>query len=80
MRIMIPYRSIESFEYSKEVKHHLGVLPAIAVGVVRKRKRSHFFRISFCDDHDVKQVVIFEVSKQAVRIVRAVLDARTPRH
>jgi hypothetical protein len=76
MRIMIPYRSIDSFEYSQEVKHHLGVLPAIAIGLVRKRKRSHFFRISFRDDHDTKQVVILEVSKQAVRTVQAVLAAK----
>jgi hypothetical protein len=42
-RLTIPYSAIESFEYSKEVTRHLGVLPAIAIGLVRQRQHRHFF-------------------------------------
>jgi len=38
-KLSIPYVAIDSFEYSREVKRHLGVLPAIAVGLVKQRQR-----------------------------------------
>jgi hypothetical protein len=74
--VAVPFRSMESFDYSQEVKHHLGVLPAVVVGMVRKRKRGHYFRISFRDDRNSTQVVIFEVSKGEVRNVQTVLAAK----
>ena len=77
-RLTIPYVAIDSFEYSQEVKRHLGVLPAIAVGLVRHRQRRHFFRISYHDERNVSQVVIFEVSKHTPRSLEAVLETRAP--
>jgi hypothetical protein len=59
--LVIPYAKIASFEYSQEVARHLGVLPAIAVGLVKKRQRKHFFRISFQDDSGTTEVAVFEV-------------------
>lgn len=49
-KLAIPFAKMESYEYSNEVAHHLGVLPAIGVGLVKKRQRKHFFRISFRDE------------------------------
>ncbi len=46
-RLAIPYAAIDSFEYSREVTRHLGVLPAIGVGLIRERQHRHFFRISY---------------------------------
>ena len=77
-KLMIPYESIESFDYSKEVARHLGVLPAIAIALLRIRQRRHFFRITFRGPNDVPQVAIFEVPKYMPRTLRAVLDARRP--
>jgi len=77
-KLDIPYAKIISFEYSKEVARHLGVLPAIAVGLVKKRQRRHFFRISYRDESDVPQVAVFEVSKQAPQTLQAVLETRAP--
>lgn len=82
----IPYAAIQSYEYSKEVTRHLGVLPAIAVGLIKMRRHSHFFRISYRDTSrhpngdqtDVSQVVIFEVPKQLPRTLQAILDTRAP--
>ena len=73
----IPYTKIDSFDYTREVTHHLGVLPAIAVGMARSRKHRHFFRISYYKD-DAKQVVVFEVPKNLPPILLAVLRARAP--
>ena len=76
-KLVIPYASIESYEYSKEVTHHLGVLPMIAIGLVKMRRRSHFFRISF-RDQNASQVVVFEVPKHMPPTLQAILRARAP--
>jgi hypothetical protein len=77
-RVEIPFAKIDSYNYSQEVAHHLGVLPAIAVGLVRKRQRRHFFRILFRDDANAPQVAVFEVPKQAPQTLLAILQARAP--
>lgn len=76
--LVIPYGAIDSFEYSKEVTHHLGVLPAIAVGLLKKRERRHFFRISYHDADHTVQIAVFEVPKQMPRTLEAVLAAHVP--
>jgi len=77
-RTEIPYSSIKSFEYSKEVTHHLGVLPAIVVSLLKMRQHRHFFRLSYDDQNSVAQAVVFEVPKTMPRSLRAVLEARAP--
>lgn len=78
-KLAIPYSSIESHEYSKEVARHLGVLPAIAVALFNTRQYRHYFRISYRDQSNTEQVAIFEVSKRDSRALQAVLDSRSPR-
>ena len=75
----IPFAKIVSYSYSQEVTRHLGVLPAIAVALVKKRQHSHFFRITFRDDSNTAQVAVFEVPKQMPRTLLAVLQARVPK-
>jgi hypothetical protein len=77
-KLVVPYAKIDSFEYSVDVARHLGVLPAIAVALVRKRQRRHFFRISYHDESNVSQVAIFEVPKRMPRTLLAVLQVRAP--
>ena len=77
-RFAIPFANIDSYEHSQEVAHHLGVLPAIAVGLVKKRRRKHFLRISFHDDGNSPQVVVFEMPKTMPRTVLAILQQRVP--
>lgn len=76
-KIEIPYTAIESHKYSKEVARHLGVLPTIAVGLLKVRQHRHFFRISYrVPGAAAAQVVIFEVPKQMPRILEAILQTR----
>ena len=79
-RLEIPYSSISSFNYDREVTHHLGVLPAIAVGLLASRRHRHFFRIAYREvAHNPSgsvQVAIFEVPKNSVRMIQATLQAR----
>jgi hypothetical protein len=78
-QVEIPYASIESHKYSKEVARHLGVLPTIAVGLLKVRQHRHFFRISYrVPGAAAAQVVIFEVPKQMPRTLEAILQTRAP--
>jgi hypothetical protein len=76
--LVIPYASIKSYDYSTEVAHHLGVAPAIAVGLIKKRQRRHYVRISYQDSSEVTQAVVFEVPKQMPRTLMAILQTRAP--
>ena len=78
VRLVIPYASIDSYEHSEQVAHHLGVLPAIAVGLVKKRQRKHFLRIAYHDEIKTSQVAIFEVPKKMPLTLLAVLQQRAP--
>jgi len=75
-KLEIPFAKIDSFEYSQEVARHLGVLPAIAVGLIRKRQRRHFFHISYHDESNASQVAVFEVPKQMPSTLLAILQNR----
>jgi len=74
--IDIPYARIVNFQYSTEVAHHIGVLPAIAVALVKRRERKHFFTITYSDPSQATQVAIFEVPKGEPPALLAVLRAR----
>jgi hypothetical protein len=78
-KVEIPYASIESHKYSKEVARHLGVLPTIAVVLLKVRQHRHFFRISYrVPGVAAAQVVVFEVPKQTPRTLEAILQTRAP--
>jgi hypothetical protein len=77
-KLVVPFEMIDSYEYSQQVARHLGVLPAIAVGLVKHRQRRHFFRISYHDESKAPQVAIFEVSKEVPHTLLAILQVRAP--
>jgi hypothetical protein len=77
-KLEIPYAKIDSYEYSQEVARHLGVLPAIAVGMIKKRQRKHFVRIGFHDARNVSEVAVFEVSKRLPQTLIPILQSRAP--
>jgi len=78
VRLVIPYASIDSYDHSQQVAHHLGVLPAIAVSLVKKRQRKHFLRIAYHDEIKTPQVAIFEVPKKMPLTFLAILQQRAP--
>lgn len=77
-KVAIPFAKIDFYEHSEEVAHHLGVLPAIAVGLLKIRQKRHFLRIAYHDEDNASQVGIFEVSKKMPRTLLAVLRQRAP--
>jgi hypothetical protein len=77
-KFAILYANIDSFEYTRELTHHLGVLPSIAVGLTRTRKHRHYFRIVYHNDNNVSQIVVIEVPKQMPQVLQTVLKSRAP--
>jgi hypothetical protein len=77
-QVEIVYKNISGVSYATELAHHLGLLPAIAVGLVRKRERRHLFTSKYTDASDTVQAVIFEVSKKDAPALLEVLRARAP--
>lgn len=81
-KLIVPYKSIESFRHTSETARHLGVLPSIVTALLKARQKRHLFRISYCDrslDQDaVPQVVILEVPKGMSPSLEAVLDTCAP--
>ncbi len=74
--ITMPYAQITEFSYHTEVVHHLGVLGAIAVGLVKKRQRQHFITISYRDNRDTIQVTAFEISKAMPDVAVSLLRSK----
>lgn len=78
-KLVIAYPAIDSFEYSQPVARRLGVLPGIAVGLVKQRQHRHIFRITYHEENGVPQVAIFRVPKHMPGTLEAVFQTRAPR-
>ena len=75
-KLMIPYAAIKSFQYREERARRLGVALTIAVGILKRLQRRHFFNIDYVDERGVAQTAIFEVAKDDAETVRAVLQTK----
>ena len=78
-KLEIPYLSIQSFGYSERLARRMGVVPTIAVVLVKRRQRRHFVEVSFRGADGSAQAVVLEVSKEMAQPVTAVLTARAPK-
>lgn len=77
-KLSIPFQRVNSNEYSEQVVHHLGVLPLIAVSLVRARKKFHLLSITYQDPNDTSQIAVFRISKRMPSTLLPVLQARIP--
>lgn len=75
----IPYLQIRSCRYEARLARRLGVLPTIAVGLLKRLQRRHIIQISYLGPDGVVQAAVFEVSKHDAQPVYAALVARSPR-
>ena len=75
----IPYEGVKSYRYQEEKRFRLGVLPAIAVGLVKARAERHLVTISWKDAAGVAEVVTLEASKDDALGLVALLRVRAPK-
>jgi hypothetical protein len=71
----IPYTGVKVYKYKEENRFRLGVLPAIAVGMLKARSKRHLVTISWKDASGVSQVVT--PSKDDALGLMALLRARS---
>lgn len=76
--IPIDYDAMRNFDATDEVTHHLGVLPAIGVGMVAHRQRRYLLTITYTDGSNAVQVAIFEVARKDQPTLAAIIVARSP--
>ena len=76
--ISIAYDKIDSYKYTEDLAHHMGVLPTVAIVMFKYRQRRHYFRISYRDENDRPQSIVLEVPKTMPKAVSAVLETRVP--
>lgn len=74
----IPFAAIGNYEYREESKFHLGVLPAIAVALVKKRAKVHFVTMSWKGNRGATEVATLEMSKTAANGLMSLLRVRVP--
>ena len=75
----IPYGEIAFVKCQVENRFRLGVLPAIAVGLVKARAKRHFVTIGWKHGDDLPQVVALDTSREKYLGLIAVLLARAPK-
>jgi len=77
-RVPIPYKEVTTYEYREENRFRLGVLPTIAVTLLKARSKRHFVTIGWKDESGSAQTATFETTKDRAEGLIKVLDARAP--
>lgn len=75
-RFSIPYEDITTVRCRVENRFRLGVLPAIAVGLLKARTKRHFVTIEWKHADGPPDVVTLDASKEKAQGLLAVLRAR----
>jgi hypothetical protein len=73
----IPWDGVQIYKYREENRFRLGVLPAIAVGMLKARSKRHLVTIGWKDSDGVAQLVTLETSRDDARGLIAILRARS---
>jgi hypothetical protein len=72
----IPYDEVVVYKYREENRFRLGVLPAIAAGILKARSKRHLLTITWKDGQGVAEVVTLEGAKDDALGLVALLRAR----
>jgi hypothetical protein len=75
-KFSIPYTRVTAFRYHEESQFHLGVLPAIAVGLFTYWAKRHFVTITWNGENGVSEVVTLEAPKSTVQGFVELMRAR----
>lgn len=75
--LVIPYTQIQNFSYREVQAVKLGVLPLIAVALIRPQIYRHIVSITYLDSSGQRQVAILEVPKSARDTLPVILQERT---
>lgn len=75
----VPYERINLIEYGQKVDRRYVAAVLVSPLFLLAKKRQHFLTVGYSDEQGHQQAMIFKVSKDDIRAVLVVLEARTGR-
>jgi hypothetical protein len=78
-RWRVPYDKINLVEYGQKVDRRYLAAVLISPLFLFAKKTQHFLTIGYSDGENRQQAMVFKVSKQDIRTVLVILEARTGR-
>jgi hypothetical protein len=78
-RWRVPYDKINLIEYGQKVDRRYIAAVLISPLFLLAKKRQHFLTVGYSDDKNRQQAMVFKVSKDDIRTVLVILEARTGR-
>lgn len=77
MEVNVPWDKINMLEYGQKVGRRIGLAIIVSPLFLMTKSRKHFLTISFLDEKDRQQALVFELHKDRVRSVLVTMEART---
>ena len=78
-RWRVPYDKINLIEYGQKVDRRYIAAVLISPLFLLAKKRQHFLTVGYSDEENHQQAMVFKVSKDDIRTVLVILEARTGR-
>jgi len=76
--VRIPWSAITQWGCFRQNQHRLGVLPAIAAGLVAARIHDHYFNLAWTDADGHTQAILLQVPRELPKTIHVVLEAHAP--
>lgn len=73
----IPWDRINMLEYGQRVGRRIGMAILVSPLFLMSKSRKHFLTISYVDERDRQQALVFQLDKDRVRSVLVSMEART---
>jgi hypothetical protein len=77
VEVEIPWEKINMLEYGQREGRRIGLAIVISPMFLTSKSRKHFLTLSFLDERDRQQALVFQIDKNHVRSVLVTLEART---
>ncbi len=77
MEVNVPWEKINMIEYGQKAGRRIGLAIVISPLFLMTKSRKHFLTVSFLDEKDRQQALVFALHKSHVRSVLVTMEART---
>ncbi|MCW5963033.1 MAG: hypothetical protein KIT83_03265 [Bryobacterales bacterium] len=77
VEVAIPWERINLIEYGQRAGRRIGLAIVVSPLFLMSKTRKHFLTLSFRDERDRQQALVFQLEKSHVRSVLVTLEART---
>lgn len=77
VEVAIPWERINLLEYGQRVGRRIGLAITVSPLFLMTKARKHFLTVSFRDERDRQQALVFQLDKNHVRSILVTMEART---